>query len=246
MSQKRHEIKEHELQGLKYFKAIAGMLEGIHQAGCMRDKAGNRILHMDQYMSLLLLYMFNPICSSLRAVQQASELKKVQRILGCPRASLGSLSEASTVFDSNLMEEIVQNISSQLKPISGNTKLNEIDAILTAVDGTLINALPKMTWALWKKDMMAIKAHTHFDIQKHVPVRITITEGNSDEKQVLADNLESGRIYVKDRGYAGFALFQQILDSHSSFVCRVKENTVYECLEEFKLTSDAVAAGIRC
>ena len=244
MSQKRHEIKEHELQGLKYFKAIAGMLEGIHQAGCMRDKAGNRILHMDQYMSLLLLYMFNPICSSLRAVQQASELKKVQRILGCPRASLGSLSEASTVFDSNLMEEIVQNISSQLKPISGNTKLNEIDAILTAVDGTLINALPKMTWALWKKDMMAIKAHTHFDIQKHVPVRITITEGNSDEKQVLADNLESGRIYVKDRGYAGFALFQQILDSHSSFVCRVKENTVYECLEEFKLTSDAVAAGI--
>ena len=244
MSQKRHEIKEHELQGLKYFKAIAGMLEGIHQAGCMRDKAGNRILHMDQYMSLLLLYMFNPICSSLRAVQQASELKKVQRILGCSRASLGSLSEASTVFDSALMEEVVRDLGSRLKPISGNTKLNEIDAILTAVDGTLINALPKMTWALWKKDMMAIKAHTHFDIQKHVPVRITITEGNSDEKQVLADNLESGRIYVKDRGYAGFALFQQILDSHSSFVCRVKENTVYECLEEFKLTPDAVAAGI--
>ena len=244
MSQKRHKIKEKELQGFKYFKAIAGMLDGIHQAGCMRDKAGNRILHMDQYMSLLLLYMFNPICSSLRAIQQASKLKKVQRILGCPRASLGSLSEASTVFNSKLMEEIVQNIGSQLKPISGNDKLNEINAILTAVDGTLINALPKMTWALWKKDMMAIKAHTHFDIQKHVPVRITITEGNGDEKQVLADNLESGRIYVKDRGYAGFALFQQILDSHSSFVCRVKENTVYECLEEFKLTPDAVAAGI--
>jgi hypothetical protein len=244
MSQKRHKIKERELQGFKYFKAIEGMLNSIHQAGCMRDKAGNRILHMDQYMSLLLLYMFNPICSSLRAVQQASELKKVQRILGCSRASLGSLSEASTVFDSALMEEIVRNLGSQLKPISGNTKLNEIDAILTAVDGTLINALPKMAWALWKKDMMAIKAHTQFDIQKHVPVRITITEGNSDEKQVLADNLESGRIYVKDRGYAGFALFQQVLDSHSSFVCRVKENTVYECLEEFKLTPDAVAAGI--
>ena len=142
------------------------------------------------------------------------------------------------------MEEIVRNLGSQLKPISGNAKLNEINAILTAVDGTLINALPKMTWAIWKKDMMAIKAHTHFDIRKHVPVRITITEGNGDEKQVLADNLESGRIYVKDRGYAGFALFQQILDSHSSFVCRVKENTVYECLEEFKLTPDAVAADI--
>jgi hypothetical protein len=244
MSQKRHKIKEHELQGFKYFKAIAGMLDGIHQAGCLSDKAGNRILHMDQYMSLLLLYMFNPICTSLRAVQQASELKKVQRKLGCARASLGSLSEASTVFDSVLMEEIVQNIGSQLKPISGNAKLDEINAILTAVDGTLINALPKMTWALWKKDMMAIKAHTHFDIQKHVPVKITITGGNGDERQVLADNLESGRIYVKDRGYASLVLFQQILDNNSSFICRIKDNSVYECLEENELSPDALAAGI--
>jgi hypothetical protein len=244
MSQKRHKIKEKELKGFKYFKTIAGMLEGIHDAGCKRDKAGNRILHMDQYMSLLLLYMFNPICTSLRAVQQASELKKVQRILGCPRASLGSLSEASTVFDSVLMEEIIQHISSQLKPISGNAKLNEIDAIITAVDGTLINALPKMTWALWKKDMMAIKAHTQFDIQKNVPVKITITEGNGDERQVLANNLEAGRIYVKDRGYASLALFQQVLDSRSSFVCRIKDNSVYECLEDFELTDDALKAGI--
>jgi len=30
----------------------------------------------------------------------------------------------------------------------------------------------------------------------------------------------------------------------SSFVCRVKDNTVYECLEEFELTDDALAAGI--
>jgi hypothetical protein len=244
MSQKRHKIKEKELQGFKYFEAISAILDSLNKAGCQRDRAGNRELHMDQYMSLLLLYMFNPICTSLRAIQQASELKKVQRKLGCSRASLGSLSEASTVFDSVLMEEIVQNIGSQLKPISGDAKLDEINAILTAVDGTLINALPKMTWALWKKDMMAIKAHTHFDIQKHVPVKITITDGNGDERQVLADNLESGRIYVKDRGYACLTLFQQVLDNDSSFVCRIRDNSVYECLEEYELTDDAKTAGI--
>ncbi|NLE29693.1 MAG: IS4/IS5 family transposase, partial [Phycisphaerae bacterium] len=60
MSAKREDIKEHELQGLKYFKAIGGLLDGLHEAGCRRDKAGNRLLHMDQYMALLLLYMFNP------------------------------------------------------------------------------------------------------------------------------------------------------------------------------------------
>jgi len=244
MSQKRHKIKEQELQGLKYFKAIAGMLDNLHDAGCYRDKAGNRLLHMDQYMSLLLLYMFNPICTSLRAVQQASELKKVQRKLGCLRASLGSLSESARVFDSDLMQDIVKELGEQLRPISSHAKLDDLTGILTAVDGTLINALPKMTWALWKTEANAIKAHTQFDIQRHVPVKITITEANAGEIDVLADNLEAGRIYVKDRGYAALALFQQILDSHSSFVCRVKENTVYECLEEFKLTPDTVAAGI--
>ena len=244
MSAKREKIKEHQLQGFKYFKPISAIMENLHAAGCQRDKAGNRSLHMDQYMSLLLLYMFNPICTSLRAIQQAGELKKVQRKLGCSRASLGSLSEASTVFDSGLMEEVTQHLSSQLKPIAANDKLGDISAIVTAVDGTLINALPKMTWALWKKDQMAIKAHAHFDIQKHVPVKITITEGNGDERQVLADNLESGRIYVKDRGYASLALFRQILDGNSSFVCRIRDNAVYECLEEFELTDDAQAASI--
>ncbi len=244
MSAKREKIKEHQLQGFKYFKAISALLEGLHDAGCKRDKAGNRILHMDQYMSLLLLYMFNPICTSLRAVQQASELKKVQRKLGCSRASLGSLSESARVFDSELMQQIVTDLGEQLQPISRNAKLDDLAGILTAVDGTLLNALSKMTWALWKAKANAIKAHTQFDIRKHVPIRMTITDANSDEKEVLADNLESGRIYVKDRGYASLPLFQQILDAHSSFVCRMKDNSVYECLEEHELTPDAKAAGI--
>jgi len=244
VSAKREKIKERQLQGFKYFKAISALLENLHDGGCKRDKAGNRILHMDQYMSLLLLYMFNPICTSLRAVQQASELKKVQRKLGCSRASLGSLSEAATVFDSGLMQEIIHDLSAQLRPISRHAKLQDLTGILTAVDGTLINALPKMTWALWKSGQKAIKAHTQFDIEKNVPVKMTITEANAGEIEVLADNLEPGRIYVKDRGYAGLALFQQILETGSSFVCRVKDNTVYECLQDYELTSDAQAAEI--
>ena len=244
MGKKREKIKEEQLQGFKYFKAISGMLESLHDAGCHRDRAGNRLLHMDQYMSLLLLYMFNPICTSLRAVQQASELKKVQRKLGCPRASLGSLSEAARVFDSALMQEVIAHLAEKLKPISSHSKLDDLPGILTAVDGTLIPALSKMTWALWKTGRQAVKAHTQFDLQKHVPVKITVTDGNGNEKEVLADHLESGRIYVKDRGYAKLALFEQILNARSSFVCRLQDDVVYNMLEDYPLSDDAKAAGI--
>ncbi|MBM4104309.1 MAG: IS4 family transposase, partial [Planctomycetes bacterium] len=77
MRVKREKIKEEQLVGFKYFKMLSGLLERLQDAGCRRDRAGNRTLHMDQYVSLLLLYMFNPICTSLRALQQASELDKV-------------------------------------------------------------------------------------------------------------------------------------------------------------------------
>ena len=101
---KRRKIEERDLAGFKYFKKISRLLERLHDAGCGRDRAGNRRLHMDQYMALLLLFMFNPICESLRGLQQASALKKVQRVLGVGRGSLGSLSEAASVFDASLLE----------------------------------------------------------------------------------------------------------------------------------------------
>lgn len=43
VTEKREKIKEQDLLGFKYFKSISGMLEGLHDAGCERDKAVNRI-----------------------------------------------------------------------------------------------------------------------------------------------------------------------------------------------------------
>jgi len=245
MGRKRHKIKEHELQGFKYFKAISGMLESLRDAGCQRDRAGNRILHMDQHISLLLLHMFNPICTSLRSLQQASELQKVQKKLGVPRASLGSLSEASTVFDSRRMLEIIEQLGEQLKPVTEHDKLKDLPGILTAVDGTLLKGLPKIAWALWIDDKQkAVKSHVHFEILKAVPVKATITDGNANEKDVLAENLEAGRIYVLDRGYAKYGLLQEIIDNNSSFVCRIRDNYVCEVMEERPITADGEAAGV--
>jgi len=244
MGKKKDKIKEEQLQGFNYFKMISKILESLHDAGCERDRAHNRKLHMDQYMSLILLSMFSPICSSLRSIQQASELKKVQRKLGCARASLGSLSEATGVFDSDLMIEIIESLASQLKPISSKSKLNEVSGILTAVDGTLIPALSKMTWALWKSEKQAVKTHVQFDLQKHVPIKIKVTDGNGNERVALAQDLESGRIYVADRGYASFELFERILEAKSSFVCRVRDNSSYKTLEEFELSEEAQEANI--
>src|SRR4030042_6002986 len=167
---KRQDIEERDLQGCKFFKGIRALLEPLHRVACERDRAHNRELHMDQYMVLLLLYMFNPICVSLRALQQASTLKKVQRVLGVPRSSLGSLSEAARVFDGGLVKPVIQQLLGELGPLAHDPRLEDIGAILTAMDGTLIPAISKMTWALWQQDHNAVKAHGQFELLKGVPV----------------------------------------------------------------------------
>ncbi len=61
---------------------------------------------MDEYCILQLQWMFSPILTSLRALQQASELDKVRKKPGVGRASLGSLSESVSIFDPEPLQEL--------------------------------------------------------------------------------------------------------------------------------------------
>jgi hypothetical protein len=242
---RRQRIREEQLHGFKHFKLLTPILERLHEHGCQCDRAGNRILHYDQYAALILLYFFNPIVTSLRGIQQASELKKVQRLLGCPRAALGSLSEAARVFDADLLRGIIGELVQKLAPLRKDTAFDEIKGILTLVDGSLLPALPKLVAAMWRDEQhRAFKLHTHFELLKGVPVRMDLTAANTNEREVLKACLQPDRVYVLDRGYVEFALFQQILAAGSSFVCRLPDSTVFEVLQERDLSREALAAGV--
>jgi hypothetical protein len=239
------ELDERSLQGFRCVKPVLKLLAHLHDTATERDRAGNRRWHMDQHIALLLLFMFNPICDSLRSLQRASQLKKVQRLLGVPRASLGSLSEANRVFDAELLKGLIGELAERLKPLPHDPRLKDLGAILTLVDGTLLSALPKMAWAVWTDDKhRALKAHVHYELLTGVPVQGTLTNGHYNEKQVLRSSLEAGRLYVLDRGYAGYQLLLDILTAGSSFVCRLKDNAHLVVHEERALDEAAQRAGI--
>ena len=144
---KREDVREEDVTGLKYFDKLAPLLARLHDVGCQRDKAGNRTLHFDQYCLLMLLFLFNPVVRSLRAIQQASQLRKVQRKLGCLRASLGSLSEATDVFQPERLQEIIAELGRQLQPLARDPRLKTFEHTLTLVDGTLLKGLPVLVQA---------------------------------------------------------------------------------------------------
>jgi hypothetical protein len=242
---RREPIKDKDLQGLKYFKALGSLLERLHDDATECDRAGNRRLFYDQYAGLLLLFFFNPIVKSLRGIQQASELDKVQRLFGCNRVSRGSLSEASSVFDPKLLHDIIGEMATQALPLARGTEAEALRG-LTAVDGSLLPALSKMAWALWLDPKhRAAKMHVHFDVLKGVPVEVTVTTGNDSETKQLRATLQAERLYVIDRGYAEYQLFQDIRDAGSHFIGRIRSNAVWTVVEERPLTAEAIAAGVR-
>jgi len=250
---KRQKVREEDVTGLKYFDKLAPLMARLHDVGCGRDKAGNRRLHFDQYCMLVLLFLFNPVVRSLRAIQQASQLRKVQRKLGCQRASLGSLSEATDVFQPRRLREIIAELGEQLQPIARDPRLKDVQHTLTLVDGTLLQGLPLLVQAALSDSRTAklqakVRLHTQFDLEHAVPIRIDVTEGISqgeaDERAVLSKALEAGRCYVKDRGYAKFKLFNEIVAAGSSYVCRLRDNSRYQIEEERPLTAEDVEADV--
>ena len=250
---KREDVREKDVTGLKYFDKLAPLLARLHDVGCQRDKAGNRKLHFDQYCMLVLLFLFNPVVRSLRAIEQASELRKVQRKLGCQRASLGSLSEATDVFQPERLKEIIAELGDQLQPIARDPRLKDVQHTLTLVDGTLLKGLPVLFQAGMRDPRAAkfqakFRLHTQFDLERGVPIRIDVTAGSgrgeNSERAVLAKTLEKGHCYVDDRGYAKFKLFNEIVAAESSYVCRLRDNSVYEIVAQRALCDEDREAGV--
>ena len=231
------------LVGWQYLRRLQDLLQTLHQ----HKAHPNRKLFYDQYVALLLFSFYNPVVQGLRQMEQLTDIAKVRQQLGIQHASLGSLSEASHVFDPKLVANLFATLAEQAEACDTPPRPDGLpqNIALIAVDGTLLEALARMLWALWLgKYQNAVKVHVHYDVLRGVPVCIDLTPGNGDEKESLRLHLESGRLYIIDRGYRDYGLFTEIMAKGSSFVARLANNAKMEVLETRSLSAADRAAGV--
>lgn len=159
---------------------------------------------MDQYCVLVLIWLYSPILSSLRGLQQASKLEKVQKIFGVPRTSLGSLSESVQVFDPEPLNRIAQKLEDQLPSVLSRPRSKGFDPAtidrfsirgktITAVDGSIVKTLARVAGLSWIKvgndnPACGYRFHAQFEILRGIPNRIDATSANprgpADERVV--------------------------------------------------------------
>jgi hypothetical protein len=239
------------VSGFKYLRLVGNLLQALHNEGTARDRAGNRQLFYEQYATLLLLYCFTPTVTSLRGLQQMSEVTKVQQRWGGPRTALSTLSEASTVFDAALLQDVISELALRAwtqaphgNPPAGDRE-QELLGDLVAIDGSLLPALPRMVWALWQDNQhRAAKMHVAFAALRQVPVGVTVTAGNGSEREQTRQLVQPGGFYVCDRGSVDYDLFAQWHALPCSFIVRVQNTAAYEVAHERALSAAAQAAGV--
>ena len=72
-----------------------------------------RLLEIGDYLGLLLFGLLNPVAKTLRGLQEASRIKKVQTDVCSRPVSLGSMSEAQHLVDLDLLERVFAELSDQ-------------------------------------------------------------------------------------------------------------------------------------
>jgi len=244
-------LEEASVQRLRIVARANDLFARLRDAGRERDAAGNRKLLYSHYASLVLLSLFNPAMQTLRGLQSASELRRVQKKLGTGRVSLGSLSESCRVFDPDLLVPLIQELLADLPTSnSGPGPRRTIpDAIphdlarrLVAADGSTLAALPQIVRAStgggpWK-------LHLQFRPLGGRPGAMHIArEYDAHELDVLADSLAPDTVCLADRGYAQYALFNRIVAVGSDYVIRGQDRPA-AVIEERPLSAAARDARV--
>lgn len=111
---------------------------------------------------------------------------------------------------------------------------------LRLIDGSLINAVLSMDWAKYRENYKKAKAHIAFDINRGLPFRIFVTDGNAGERRFVDQMIEPGQTSVMDRGYQCHASFDRYQSDGRHFICRIKENTIRTVVQENQLPSESI------
>lgn len=242
-------ISEKELSSWKLLEKFRGCLAKVARKEASEGRRGGpecKLLESD-YFSLFLFGLLNPVVGSMRGLCAASHMQRVQDEVCGSTVSLGSFSEAQSVFDSAVLQDVFMELAREAPVTGGDPRLAAYADKLKAIDGTLLPALPRMHWALWvNEENRAAKLHLKFNVCSGQACEAVVTAGNSSEQAVLRKMAKPGEILIGDRGYGlEYKFLDELREIGTSFVIRIRNEPVMEVVEELPITDADRAALLK-
>lgn len=144
------------------------------------------------------------------------------------------------VFE-HLYGELLNYYSSPLRKYSNQKVVEEVKdmTVLIRDSSTIALCLSMFDWAKFRTAKGGIKIHTQWDETMMLPTLVNISEAKIHDikgfEQVI---FPKGTIIIEDKGYWDFKVIKDRILAENVFVTRIKDNTVYEVVEELELPED--------
>jgi hypothetical protein len=230
VAKKRERIREDQLKNWNLLAQFRQRVLPLLQARpvSVPEEDARRTLWADDYFCLFLFAILNPVITSTRSLCHVSHCRKMRQVSRAP-VSPASFSEGQHLFAPEILEQVVRHLARQAQGQGqgGDARVRQALSALTAVDGTVLRAVPRMAWAPAGGPGQAVRLHLHFNVFDQIPEAWPITPGNVSEPKVFAQTVEPGALIVADRNYGhDFALLTQLQARGIHFVLRLFNNLV--------------------
>jgi len=239
---KRAPITEDQLHHWKlldrFRQEVLPLLAARSLTSTERDQ--RRTLFAEDYFCAFLFAMLNPVVTSLRALCHASHCVKMRQVCSAP-ISPAAFSAAQHQFAPEVLDQVVRSLAQQAlgQGQGGDPRTRQALAALTAVDGTLLRAVPRMAWTPAAGPTWAVRLHLHFSVFDQVPEAWTITPGSVCERKVFNQTVQPGAMVVADRYFSNHhAMLEELRRRGVDFVFRFKDNTSLETLGAARALTD--------
>ena len=154
--------------------------------------------------------------------------------LGIEAPARSSLSYANSHRPAELFEKVFYSLYDTVASKAVGKKKFRFKNKLVSLDSTVIDlCLSMYDWAKYQRTKGAVKLHLVLDHDGYLPCFGLITDGKvSDVKAAWQIGFAPGTVVVDDRGYNDYRLFSDWTESGVYFVTRMKNNALFEVVEE--------------
>jgi len=154
--------------------------------------------------------------------------------LGIEAPARSSLSYANGHRPWELFEKVFYGLFETVAAKAVGKKKFRFKNKLVSIDSTVIDlCLSMYDWAKFRTTKGAVKLHLVLDHDGYLPCFGIITDGKvADVKAAHQMHFAPDTIVVDDRGYNDYRLFAKWTDTGVYFVTRMKDNTLFDVVEE--------------
>lgn len=221
----------------QFMQPIVNTMENIHEL----TSRGHRPLKMDFEEQLrILIYYHLQEHSSAQHLLQALKEDDFARQHIAPEQGIEK-SSFSEAINGRGLEQLL-HVFTHLQQQAANLLPNAHPELgsLVGIDGSLIDGTLSMLWADYRKGSKKAKVHVGFDLNRSIPRKVYLTEGNAGERPFVSKILSKNETAVTDRGYQCHALFDQWQRDKQLFICRIKACTKKKILYQNTVPADSI------